>query len=115
MVVLWEWLGALSISKDLSVVSSTSASTGYGDTDIYDEVAPRESMRFTARGLTLTEVLALRTEVRKRGQPYTVRDKHGVDWTGRIASRSVDPDPLNGTALFVAQLEMLLPPSGGWS
>lgn len=109
MSVLWEWLGDGGIERQIEVVPVLSEEDDeYGGGYTYDEFAPVETESFFATGLTWTEVAALRTNVRTRGSSYSITDKVGRAFTGRLTS--VKWDPIDGIALWEVTARLLIPP-----
>lgn len=84
MADLWEYEPNFSIQKNLQVFNTRKNPTtgAYGPEFIYDEVPPAETVSLKARGLTWTEVAALRTKILTPGGSDTYVTRAGVSITG---------------------------------
>lgn len=96
-MALWEWEPDFNVQKGLQVFNTRKDPTtgAYGPEFIYDEVPPVENVTLKAHGMTLTEVLALRTKILTPGGSDTYATTAGITLVGMPVSLQAAPIPVS--------------------
>lgn len=106
-MALWTILPSISITKEQVVEEALPAAADAWGARSFDELEqPKETVRFTAEGLTRTEVLAIRTIARTRNATYSFTDMAGDDYEGFISS--FEATQIAGTDRWNASLALLV-------
>lgn len=106
MSVLWEWVGEGELKFSTEVVPVI----GGGAFTFRGEFSPVESGSWEARGVTQSWCEDLKTHLKSNAGQYTLTDKHGLTTSGEVETFRWGWRELNGTALLVARIDMVIPP-----